>query len=212
MYLIAQDRLERKIKDDVKSYLIQQSLEVGKKEANLLKEKFPTASPLNIIESLGLKLEHKDEENIDTQSGVHYVLLGCYESPDQIMICDKTIGRLQRYLEETEHPIFSEISVKDIVLAHEIFHYIEEQKEDLFTNRFQVDVFSVGPFRKKSTVLCAGEIAGMTFAKTLLNLPFEPAILNYIVMRIWNPPAAERTLESMLLYKNESDGMEKGEI
>lgn len=202
MYLVGQDPLERKMEDDVKSQLVQQSIAVGKSEANLLRQQFPTATPREIIESLGLKLEHKDEENIATKTGVHYVLLGYYESPDEIVVFDHTIGRMQRYLEGIEHPVFSGISVKDIVLAHEIFHYIEEQKEDLFTNRFKVEVFSLGPFRKQSTVLSAGEIAGMTFAKTLLNLPFEPEILNYIVMRIWNPTAAERTLASMLQYKN----------
>ena len=83
------------------------------------------------------------------------------------------------------------VNIEEILLAHEIFHYIEEHNgEDMFTQRETIRLWKFGPFKNDSNIVCLGEIAGMAFAKELLQLPYSPYILDSFLVYLYHPKVA----------------------
>lgn len=68
----------------------------------------------------------------------------------------------------------------DIHLAHEFYHWLE-YRDQVFTNEKldRIEVFKLGPFTKKSSVVQCCEIAAHAFCKDLLALPCLPNLLDY---------------------------------
>ncbi|MCM3342040.1 hypothetical protein M3650_26300 [Paenibacillus sp. MER TA 81-3] len=68
----------------------------------------------------------------------------------------------------------------DIHLAHEFYHWLE-YREQIFTNEKleRIEVFKLGPYSRKSSVVQCCEIAAHAFCKELLGLPCLPNLLDY---------------------------------
>jgi len=68
----------------------------------------------------------------------------------------------------------------DIHLTHEFYHWLE-YREQIFTNEKleRIEVFKLGPYTRKSSVVQCCEIAAHAFCKELLGLPFLPNLLDY---------------------------------
>ncbi|MBE9917455.1 hypothetical protein G8C92_25920 [Paenibacillus donghaensis] len=81
----------------------------------------------------------------------------------------------------------------DIHLAHEFYHWLE-YRDKVFTNEKleTIEVFKLGPFTKKSSVVQCCEIAAHAFCKELLDLPCLPNLLDYAyLIREMQLPAEE---------------------
>ncbi|MFU1796769.1 hypothetical protein ACM1RC_23105 [Paenibacillus azoreducens] len=81
----------------------------------------------------------------------------------------------------------------DIHLAHEFYHWLE-YRDKVFTNEKleTIEVFKLGPFTKKSSVVQCCEIAAHAFCKELLDLPCLPNLLDYAyLIREMQIPAEE---------------------
>lgn len=81
----------------------------------------------------------------------------------------------------------------DIHLAHEFYHWLE-YRDKVFTNEKleTIEVFKLGPFTKKSSVVQCCEIAAHAFCKELLDLPCLPNFLDYAyLIREQRLPAEE---------------------
>ncbi len=198
-YHIQQDPISGKIAEDFRPELIARSIEVGQTEARKMRSEFPEASPLGIIRQKGLILERKGENN-----AMQYITMAYFEEPNRIVIYGDNVKKVAELLETNGLDQITNRQLEDIVLAHELFHVVEGEKPDLYTNTVKVDLFSLGPWIRKSHFICPGEIAGMAFAKELLGLPYDPTILNYPFMYAWNETEAEAIYQSMIKFKGRS--------
>ena len=69
--------------------------------------------------------------------------------------------------------------VKQLLLAHEIFHYIEvNDSKNIFTQTEKLELWALKPFHNRSTIRCLGEIAGMAFAQRLMGLDYSPFVMD----------------------------------
>lgn len=198
-YHIAQDPISGKIGEDFRPELIKRSIQVGVDEARHMQRDYQGASPLDIINQKGLKLVRKGENN-----ATQYITMAYYEEPDKIVIYDDNTKKVQHLLAGSGFQAFSDRSFEDVVFAHELFHVVEEEKPNLYTNTVRVKLFSLGPWTRKSRLICPGEIAGMAFAKELLGLTYDPTILNYPFMFAWNEQEAEAIYQNMMQCKGRS--------
>lgn len=82
-------------------------------------------------------------------------------------------------------PIFEEIKIEDIILAHELYHKIEED-EKLFTDRVYITYKKMGFISKKVKLKASSEIGAMAFAKSFLDLGFNPLIINYLLAKAFD--------------------------
>ena len=117
------------------------------------------------------------------------------------MLFKDNIGKAQALLTKSKVKLFSH-SFDDIVLAHEIFHYIEEIKPDLYSNTKKIDLWSLGKFyTHTSTLIAPGEISGMAFCRELLQLDTDPNILDYVFLAAFNFDMATQMYENLIAYE-----------
>ncbi|WBW49900.1 hypothetical protein O6R05_07830 [Peptoniphilus equinus] len=187
-YLISQDPIEGKIRGAFKDELILKSNACGLDQAKRIARDYPGLSLYNLLDALAVTLQYHT-----SHSTRDYIMMGYFEAPNVIVLFEKNISKVEALLQG----LSLDIDVKAIILAHELFHYLETTTE-LYTDSVTVRLFKIGPIERRSLMIAPGEIAGMAFAKALLNLDFNPAILNYAFMYSINETEAEKIYQSMM--------------
>lgn len=192
-YRVSVDPIRGKIPMGEDREIIESSLRCGRDEALKLRERYGAVSAAEIGDKLGIAVEHKDE-----QSALDFVYVGLFESPNKITIYNNNIEKAASLLEALD---ITELNtdLKDIVLAHEMFHFIEEHDPNLYSNTRTIDLWSVGKlYTHRSKLICTGEIAAMSFAKALLGLSFDPNILDYIFLAAFDFNKTDQLFKKMI--------------
>lgn len=158
-----------------KRKLIECCISTGEKFALEMTAKYQTRKPSKIAEKLGITIKRPD-----MPVGGGRVLFAEFEEPNEIRIYQDAIKNADKAIAEYSlENRFSDASVEDILIAHELFHFVEkEHKEDIFTLNYKMELWRIGPFRYTSKIVSLSEIAAMCFAEKLLELPFSPYVLD----------------------------------
>ena len=98
--------------------------------------------------------------------------------------------------------LFSDINIEELLLAHEIFHFIEENDDDIFTRTEKIRLWKIGPIKNDSNIVCLGEIAGMAFAKELLKISYSPYILDVFLVYLYNIQASYGLYKEIMSINN----------
>ncbi len=194
-YLVSRDPIQGKIPTNEIDEIIDNSIKSGEFEAKKLLSKYGNTPPLEIAKKLKLNVQLEKR-----QGTMDFIYFGLFESPKDITIYQDNIKDATDILEQLKANYFK-VSFDDIVLAHEIFHYIEHHNTSLYSNTRQINLWSLGKlYTHKSPLICPGEIAGMSFAKTLLNLDFDPTILDYIFLVAFDYDKADNLYKRIINY------------
>lgn len=192
-YHISLDPIRGKIPEEEKEEIIQGSIRCGQNEAIKLRARFGDLEVAEIASNLGIIVEHQAK-----QSALDFIYFGLFEAPNKISIYDENIEKAIIFLDELNINHFQE-DFKDIVLAHEIFHYLDEHDQTLYTNTRKIKLWSLGKlYTHTSKLICAGEIGAMSFSRSLLDLEFEPSILDYIFLAAFDFEKAEKLYHRMV--------------
>ena len=182
LYEISKDPKKNKIPEESKEEIIDKSIACGKKEAQKLIERYKDHSASEIASKLGIQVKYKDQE----ESPLDALYFGLYDSPNTITLYKKNISIAESLLEKLEYKLIN-VSLVDMVLSHELFHFIEFHNKTLYTNTKGIKLWSLGKFYTRTSKLnCTSEIAAMSFSKTLLGLNVDPNILDYIFLTSFN--------------------------
>lgn len=147
-----------------------------------------------IAESLHVKIR---EER--TPAGGGHVIFAQFEEPDRITIFTDCLERLNRLVEtENLDDLFSGVDFHNILLAHELFHAVEEaEKDSIYTQTEKIELWKK-PFSNKSRILALSEIAAMAFAKTICGIPFSPYVLDVLMIVSYDRDAAAALYEEIM--------------
>lgn len=190
-YAFRREPLNSKFSEEERKVLISKANICGKEEAISIREKFNTESIYECAEKLELNIDYPDKP----VGGAH-ILFAQFVEPNNISIFKDSLDKAGKLIEEENlQDIFRENTVKDILLAHEVFHFIEEENSELFTRTEKIRLWKLGPLKNDSGIVALGEIAGMAFAKEFLKLDFSPYILDIFLVYVYNKKA------SYMLYK-----------
>lgn len=78
----------------------------------------------------------------------------------------------------------------NVLLAHELFHAVEEQHADeIYTRTEKVELWRK-PFSNRSSIACLSEMAAMAFAGELLGLDCSPYMLDVLLVYAYDKEAA----------------------
>ncbi|NLM68537.1 MAG: hypothetical protein GX177_00850 [Firmicutes bacterium] len=191
-YRISQDPIKGRIPAGEAEEIIMCSIRCGRSEAEKLRDRSGSTGVDEIAKDLGIIVEHREE-----QSALDYVYFGLFEAPNKIVIYDNNIEKAAAVLEVLNISSLQG-DFPEIVLAHEIFHFLEEQDQTLYTNTKIIDLWSLGRwYTHSSKLICASEIAAMSFAKTLLDLQFDPNILDYVFLAAYDFQKADKVFQKM---------------
>lgn len=127
------------------------------------------------------------------------VIFAQYVEPKSITVFTDTLRKYQQYREV--HGAARDISgstVRNVLIAHELFHYLEYRDEQtIATRNFRITTHRLGPITLKSKVSSMSEIAAMEFAKVWLGLDYSPNVFDVLLVRPYEPDAATVILDNI---------------
>lgn len=197
-YAFEREPLKGKIPPCLRLELAQKARQSGTELAKQLQQDYLNCSPSEICTAMGYNITNNSEPQHSFQ-----IIYGQFVQPNQITLfshCLKTVNSIAKQTKIPEFPSVEQL--KQIILAHELYHALEEQTPNLFPRAYRLHLWKLGSFYNDSPVFCLSEIAGMAFAKQLCNLTFCPYALDALLLYGYNPQASCSIYEEIIeLYK-----------
>jgi hypothetical protein len=174
-YAFSRDVLRDKISEEEKKRLIEKAYECGYTYADKLAEEYDTKVPAILAKSLDLDIKYQQ-----VPTDLSRVLFADFVEPNKITIYEDNLDKANELLKDEQvRNILGVQRVEQLILAHEIFHYLEERdSKTIFTRTEKIELWTIKPFHNRSTIRAIGEIAGMAFAERLLGLDYSPFVMD----------------------------------
>ncbi|MBP1046040.1 hypothetical protein I6N96_07075 [Enterococcus sp. BWM-S5] len=186
------DRIGRRLTEAQQENLCQLAQAEGERLGTQLRQDFPEMLPSEIAKIFGVAVTYKEYTIHES-----FTSIGYFEIPNQIVVNQK-LKEKDSYFKEQGLTEMQFDRWKEIVIAHELFHYIQEQTEELFVNQYRVELWKLGPYHHQSSFSLLGEIAGMSFAKSLLSLDYYPGLIEWYLLYAYFPEKMKQ--QSELLF------------
>ena len=191
-YAFSREPIEGKISFEDKLHFGYLASVCGKDEAGLMGRDIEKS-----ISALGLTVKTPDLPN-----GGANVTFAQYEEDGTITIFMDTVKKAQPVLNELED-LLGSVDIFKVLLMHEMFHAVEQKKADIiYTQTKKIELW-VKPFSNLSKIGCLSEIAAMSFAGSMLDLPYNPYIFDVILMYLYNQEAASMLFDEIMDIKKE---------
>ena len=197
-YGMQREPLLRRINKEKRLELAALAHSTGKELARKLKNEYEGRIPSEIAKKLGIiiiRIELSDEGC--------YNIFACYQKPDRVDVYVKTIETAESVLAEFDGmEMLENVSIEELLIAHELFHYYENASEAFPTKQKLVVLWELGKFKYKVCPVSLGEMAAMAFAKELLRLSYSPYVFDIILAYPQNRELAEELYDSIIKLNN----------
>jgi hypothetical protein len=193
MYAFSRDILKNKVTDKDKEVMIEQAIRCGEETADWAIEKFGTSDPWEMAEKLKLKVEFTDRGQIADR-----VLFALFTPPDRVEIMMEPIERLNGSSGLSE--LFTKEEIIKLILGHEIFHYLEDEIEGIYTRNEKVILWKFLGYENKSTLRALSEIGGMYFSRKLNQISYSPFALDILLYYNYSPDEALKMYREVLSF------------
>lgn len=181
---------------------MEQAIACGMAYAKQLVGQYQTRDPKKMAELMGLTVEYPELPDKTDR-----VLFAEFREPNKIRIFKDAVRRSDtvRNIPEVTAWLTEQLDVERVLLAHEIFHYVEEiYKKEIFTKKEKIRLWSIGPLHNDSTIPSLGEIAAMAFAKELMGMDYAPYVLDVVLVYGYAPEEANALYEEILNHVEKS--------
>lgn len=195
-YAFSREPLNAKFDDTAKIELTAKAIECGVQTAKDCMEKYGCDNPEDLAGKLGLKVDFPE-----MPQNAARVIFAEFREPNQVFIyLDGVRKGNQLLLDPNLKEAFGgAFHITSILLAHEIFHYVErQQKKDIWTQNYRIDLWAPPLLKNRSKVIILSEIAAMAFTKTLAQMNFFPFVLDAFMVYGYSPLAASALYEEMM--------------
>ena len=184
-YAFSRDPLEGKFTGAQKDGYTAKAGECGREWAERIAAQYGTRRPQELLRAMRLKLKTPA-----VPIGGNQVLFDQFIQPDEITVFTDCIDKAADLAGESGCPLLERDALLDVLLAHEIFHAVEERHgNEIYTQTEKVELWHK-PFSNRSSIACLSEIAGMAFAQALLDLPYSPYALDALLVYPYDKNAA----------------------
>jgi hypothetical protein len=156
---------------------VSDALADGIAAAGNLRARFPASRPEQIARELGLPVETTDD---DPLVGSIWRFAEYRPRPPRIVL-------YRRGLSPLEHAraarLLGQASPQDVFIAHELYHHIETTRPEApIARRYRPTLFRIGSWHWRTGIAALAEIAAGAFAQSLLDLPWHPKVLDFVVV------------------------------
>lgn len=197
-YVFSREPLNGKFSDEQRKNWMRQSIACGREYAEIVKKEYRTDNPETIAKKMGMEVSYPTYPDKTDR-----VLFAEFREPNKIKIYMDAVRKAKRYLSKPEiQEIFKgQLNVSRVLLAHELFHAVEEKyKKVIFTRTEKVRLWSLGFLHNDSQIMILGEIAAMSFAAELTGLTFSPYVLDVFLVYGYSPEEASGLYEEIMRY------------
>lgn len=193
-FLLNQDPIRGKIEDNMIDYLIEESVNCGIEEAEKILKRFKNKDIFEIASELDIEVEYTN-----SQENGYY---GYFEEPKKIVIYNKSVDNALEFFRENTDISIDKIYLNEIILGHELFHFIESENPNLFINTFKIDLWSIFKYKRSSNIIYLGEIAAMAFINRMLNKNTYLQLLDYIMLYNLDEKSSELLVQELLKFND----------
>ena len=193
MYAFSRDPLKNKVSDSQKKEMIEKAISCGRQKAVWAMEHFGTNNPKEIAKQLGLEVNSVSKGQIADR-----VLFALFTPPNTINIMEEPIKKAVESLETME--IVSKETIYNLILGHEIFHFLEEEDENIYTRTEKIVLWNLLGIKNRSTIRALSEIARMYFSLSLTSFPCSPFALDVILYYNYNIAEATKIYNDIMQF------------
>lgn len=196
LYAFSREPLNGKFNDDQRRDLARQAIACGREYAEKLAAQYGMRDPEKLAKRLGLLVDFPD-----MPQSTERVLFAEFKAPNKVHIYMDGVRKGRALLGEpgVPHALTGQLDIVKLLIGHELFHWVEEQyKKEIWTRTYKIELWAPGPLHNRSGVGVLGEIAAMSFTKTLNNLPYSPYVMDAFLVYGYSPEAASGLYEEMM--------------
>ena len=199
-YAFSRDPINRKFNDAQRRIWMEKSITCGREYAEQIRKEYGCNDPKAMAEAMKMKVFYPElPKNADR------VLFAEYRAPDRIYIYMDAVNRAGKYLQrpEIKEILAGKTDVSSVLLAHELFHNVEEKyKKEIYTRTEKIQLWSLGVIHYTSPIIALSEIAAMAFAKELTGISYSPYIMDVLLMYDYSSEDACGLYEEILGYRD----------
>ena len=195
-YAFSREPLNGKFSDEKRSELILKCNACGVEYARKYISQYNESEPVDLADKLGVKVFYPEmPQNADR------VLFAEYKDPNKVYIYTDSVKKAYDTMNESQcrDILGNDLNITNVLLAHELFHYIEEQNaKTIFTRTEKVELWAPKPLHNRSGINVLSEIAAMAFAREITGLSYSPYIMDVFLVYGYNPEEASGLYEEMM--------------
>lgn len=223
-YILANDMLRDKIDAAEGDEMAARAAECGREWATRARERYGTNRPGEIAAKLGIAVADNPAPVSGRRALFAQYLPGSGDDSRIEVLADplNRYGTLRERLitqasgaedgdggndgaadgvADLEHLLPTVARVRTLLLAHELFHAIEDRNEaDIYTRTATIRLWKVFGRENRSTVRGLGEIGAGAFARELVGAPFCPFALDVLLMWAYAPDNARALYRQVLRF------------
>lgn len=198
-YAFAREPLAGRLSQADRAALAQQARASGRAAADRLLARYPGQSAEGLCGELGLSILRRGEAADGGR-----VLYAQFVPPGEITVFTHCVSAAAALAQESGPLSWLRAGpLEQVLLAHELYHALEERDPTLFSRAYRLRLWALGPLHNDSPLFVLGEIAGMAFARALTGLPFSPYALEALLCWGYDPAGACTLCDEMLSYYKE---------
>lgn len=184
-YAFAREPLEGKFTAEQKRIYTQKANDCGREWARRIVSEYGTKDPDMLARKMGMQVRKPK-----TPTGGGVVLFAQFVQPNEITIFTDCVEKAAELEAESDCALLRKETLTGILLAHELFHAVEEAHEqEIYTKTEKVELWR-RPFSNRSGIACLSEIAAMSFAAELTGLQVSPYLLDVLLVYPYDRNAA----------------------
>lgn len=166
--------------------------------AQEIRQRLGNISTEQLLKHLNINLVKKF-----AQEGGGFSMFACFEEPNTITVFRDNADATDKLIDENGlREVVGNVSTVDVLIAHELYHFLEFTRSDVYSTQQQIKVWQIGHFKNISRIKCLGEVGAMSFARELLGLTYSPNMFNVMMLYAQNPVSAERLFMRILEVVN----------
>lgn len=212
-YILSTDMLRDKIEPGMGDTMIAGAISCGREWSDRVVEQYGTNKPSAIAERLGVAVGSNTAPMSGRRALFAQYVPGGSDSSAQADRIDLMADPLNRYAELYDRLVVEDAGnagvlpsparVRTLLLAHELFHVIEDRNEStIYTRTTTISLWKVFGKENRSTVRALGEVGAGAFAQTLVGSSFCPFALDIVLMWSYDP-ATSRALYDAVVRRQE---------
>ena len=197
-YVFTREPLNGKFQDAQRCEYMQKAWACGQEYAEIIKKEYGSDNPETIAKAMGMQIGYPTYPDKTDR-----VLFAEFREPNKINIYMDAVKKGNKFLAkpEIQKVLKNKLKISDVLLAHELFHAVEEKyKKDIYTRQEKIRLWKLGFLHNDSQIMILGEIAAMSFAAALTKLPYSPYLLDVFLVYGYSPEEASGLYEEIMGY------------
>lgn len=167
---LKQDMLYHKIPQERIPYYVNEPLKMGKKYA----QEMPTKNVKQLYETAGIQIKEEAHDGVFFKVEMRAQFESDKKGNHLVYLYQASVDKLSKANN------LSPEKMKNIVLAHEYFHYLEEStKQHVSEMMDSIETLKVAGLIRTAKIRRASEIAANAFAKEVVGLNHLPSYFDY---------------------------------